>query len=382
MPTPRDAERLSRFDMSPAGPRPRDMVLVIALVVLAILETALRTDLSWPVATAAVTTLALAALPWRRSHPLLVVATTTALSAGFEVAQVLGGIPTGGLVAMFALLMAPYALFRWGSTKERTIGGAILAAGLLCSLALSGTNLFTPEGIAGVVAGVAFVGGAVLIGALRRERVASRARDFAAIRAQEREALARDLHDTVAHHASAIVIRAQVASMAVTNLPADDIVRDSLEVIEREASAVMNDMRALVGVLRGPVEYAPSPGIAEIEDFAADGPPKVVVTVELPAAVPDIVATTLFRIAQEAITNARRHATGATSIRVAVTSAPGSTHLTVTDDGRSAASPSGDGHGLRGMSERAALLGGTVEAGPAPDGGWMLRAVIPTRSVR
>lgn len=257
VPTSRDAERLSRFDVSPAGPKPRDLVLVGMLIAATILEATLRADLSWRVATAIVTIAALSALPWRRVRPLLVVAVTTALSAGFEIAQVLSGIPSGGLVTMFALLAAPYALFRWGTARERIIGGIILATGLVVSIALSGVALFTPEGIAGAVAGAAFVGGAALIGALRRERVASRSREFAAIRAQEREALARDLHDTVAHHASAIVIRAQVARMAP-----DDTARvsESLEVIEREASTVMDDMRSLVGVLRGPADYAPSPG--------------------------------------------------------------------------------------------------------------------------
>lgn len=379
VPTSRDAERLSRFDVSPVGPKPRDLVLVGVLIAATILEATLRAGLSWRVATAIVTIAALSALPWRRVRPLLVVAATTVISAGFEIAQVLSGIPSGGLVTMFALLAAPYALFRWGTARERIIGGIILAAGLVVSIALSGVALFTPEGIAGAVAGVAFVGGAALIGALRRERVASRSREFAAIRAQEREALARDLHDTVAHHASAIVIRAQVARMAP-----DDTVRvsESLEVIEREASAVMDDMRSLVGVLRGPADYTPAPGLDEIEALATSGPPVVTVAVRAPASLPSIVATTLFRIAQEAVTNARRHARAVTTIDVSVAHDAASAHLTVTDDGQPAASASTGGHGLRGIAERAELLGGTVDAGPRPEGGWMLRATIPLRGNR
>ncbi|MGO2684560.1 MAG: hypothetical protein ACTIAA_10070, partial [Microbacterium sp.] len=104
MPTSRDAERLSRFDVRPAGPKPRDIVLVIVLIAATILEAALRTDLSWRLATALVTIAALSTLPWRRIRPLLVVAATTVISAGFEITQVLNGIPSGGLVTMFALL--------------------------------------------------------------------------------------------------------------------------------------------------------------------------------------------------------------------------------------------------------------------------------------
>jgi len=375
--TPRDAERFTGG--SPAGPDRRDVILVIALIFATAVEAWLRADLSWRVATAIVTIAALSTLPWRRTHPLLVVAVTTALAAGFEIVQVLRGIPTGGLLTMFAILAAPYALFRWGSVRERTVGGAILVAGLVCSVILGGTNLSVPDGIAGAVAGVAFVGGAALIGALRRERVASRVREIAAIRAQERESLARDLHDTVAHHASAIVIRAQVARAT----PDDDArVAESLEVIEREASAVMDDMRSLVGVLRAPAGFAPSPGRDEILALAAEGPPAITVRIDGVGELPGVVSTTLFRIAQEGVTNARRHAQGATSIEVTLTQETGEARLVIIDDGQARGPVATGGHGLRGMSERAALLGGAIDAGPREAGGWMLRAVIPLRSIR
>ena len=97
-------------------------MLVGVLVAATILEATLRTELSWRVATTIVTIAALSTLPWRRVRPLLVVAVTTVLSAGFEIAQVLSGIPSGGLVTMFALLAAPYALFRWGTARERITG--------------------------------------------------------------------------------------------------------------------------------------------------------------------------------------------------------------------------------------------------------------------
>ena len=93
-------------------------------------------------------------------------------------------------------------------------------------------------------------------------------------------------------------------------------------------------------------------------------------------------ATTLFRIAQEAVTNARRHARAVTTIDVSVTHDAASAHLTVIDDGQPIASANTGGHGLRGMSERAELLGGTVDAGPRPEGGWMLHATIPLRGFR
>ncbi len=354
----------------PPGPGRRDVVLVGALAVAASLEAAVRPDLAWPVATALATLALVATLPWRRSRPMAVVMLTTVVSAVFTVAQAAAGDVPNGLVTMVAVLMVPYALFRWGSGRSRSIGGAVLVAGVLLSVVLGG------EGVAGAVAGVAFVGGACLVGALRRERVAVRVRELDVVRSREREALARDLHDTVAHHVSVIAIRAQVAG-TVAHDPAQ--VSDALHAIEREAQAVLSEMRSLVRALRTPADYVPSAGLPELTGLASAGPPPVTVRVDVPGNVPDIVATTLFRIGQEGVTNARRHAHAATAIELTVTADADAVHIVVRDDGTPARTTSSDGQGLRGMSERAALLGGTVEAGPDPAGGWTLRSTLPTR---
>nr|WP_277605217.1 histidine kinase [Glycomyces sp. L485] len=352
------------------GPKPRDAVLVIALAATTVLESTVRSDLSWPFATTVLTLALLAGLPWRRSRPLIVVAATTLTTSGFEIAQAAAGVEPNALVTMFALLAVPYAVFRWGSGRARIAGGAVLAAGLALSIALGG------DGLPGAVAGVAIVGVTCLIGALRRERVESRVREFEAVRASEREALARDLHDTVAHHASAIVIRAQAAAAD----PRDTArVAESLGVIESEAQTVLADMRALVGTLRASADYAPSAGLAELAGLADPGPPSVTVRVDAPDSPSAVVASSLFRIAQEGVTNARRHARAAKAIDVAVTVGPEVARIVVHDDGAPARPASGEGHGLRGMSERAALLGGDVAAGPDSAGGWTLRATIPVR---
>ncbi|WP_100444184.1 sensor histidine kinase [Glycomyces xiaoerkulensis] len=350
------------------GPRPRDAVVVIALSAAAVLEGAIRSDLPWPTATTVLTLAILAGLPWRRSRPLAVMAAMTLATSAFEIAQTVGGVEPNALVTSLALLAVPYAVFRWGSGRDRIAGGAVLATGLALSLVLGS------EGFTGVVAGIALVGSVCLIGALRRARVESRMREIEAVRASEREALARDLHDTVAHHASAIVIRAQVAAAD----PRDTTrVAESLGVIEDEAQAVLADMRALVQALRAPADYAPSAGLAELAGLAGLGPPPVTVSLDAPVAPSAAVASTLYRIAQEGVTNARRHARAATSIDVAVTVDADSASVIVHDDGAAARPAAGDGHGLRGMSERAALLGGEVTAGPDPGGGWTMRATLP-----
>ncbi|WP_171905281.1 sensor histidine kinase [Cellulosimicrobium cellulans] len=343
-------------------------MLVGVLVGVAVLESTARRDLAWPVASGLVAVALVSTLPWRRIHPLLVVAVTTLLSAGFQVAQAAAGTGPDGLATMLAVLLVPYALFRWGTGRDRLLGGAILAVSLVLSVTLGG------EGIQGAIAGVAFLGGACLVGALRRERVVARASQLEAVRAAERESLARDLHDTVAHHVSAIAIRAQVAATE----PGDARrVAESLGVIEREAQAVLTDMRSLVRSLRAPAGLGPSPGMAELAALADPGPPAVTVRLDGTVDLPDIVAASLFRIAQEAVTNARRHADGARAIDVAVTVDGDDVLLVVHDDGAGARSPAGSGHGLQGIAERAALLGGEVAAGPDPDGGWTVRARLP-----
>ncbi|WP_344483440.1 sensor histidine kinase [Glycomyces endophyticus] len=350
------------------GPRPRDGVLVAAFAAVAVGEALVRPDLVWPSAAFLVTVAVLPVLLWRRTRPLAVVVAVNCATTGFALAHVIGGIEPNALVATVAFLTVPYALFRWGSGRDRIVGAAVVAAGLLAS------SFLGSDPIADTAAGVAFMGGACLLGALRRERVEARERRIDAVRAREREALARDLHDTVAHHVSAIVIRAQVAGAD----PADAAqVAESLRVIETEAQAVLADMRALVRTLRAPADYKPTPGLEELARLAEPGPPPVAVAVDAAQELPSIVATTLFRIAQEGVTNARRHARGATAIKVEVTVDEMEAGVVVRDDGGPARPDSGEGHGLQGMAERAALLGGSVAAGPDPAGGWTLRAVIP-----
>lgn len=353
------------------GPRPRDAVLVVAAAALSAVEgAALRTDLVWPLATVLATLAILPVLLWRRARPLPAVAAMTAATSALALAHALAGADPNALVTTFVFLAVPYALFRWGSGRDRIAGALVLAAGLLFTSALG------RDPVADTVAGVVFFGGACLIGALRRERVESRERRIEGVRAREREALARDLHDTVAHHVSAILIRAQVASAD----PRDAArVAESLGVIESEAQAVLADMRSLVRTLRAPADYSPTAGLDELARLADPGPPPVRVRVDAPADLPGIAAATLFRIAQEGVTNARRHARGATVIEVAVTAGADAVDVVVRDDGAPARPASDGGHGLQGMAERAALLGGGFDAGPDPAGGWALRASLPLR---
>jgi signal transduction histidine kinase len=143
-------------------------------------------------------------------------------------------------------------------------------------------------------------------------------------------------------------------------------------------------MRAMVGVLRrhDPAELAPTPTIADVERLAsapAAGPPvRLEVTGDLHALAP-AVETAVFRLVQESVTNARRHARRASTITVSVHGDGAGVDVCVADDGEQVTDRVSTGYGIIGMVERAGCSGGSCEAGPGPHGGWVVRARLPRR---
>ena len=149
-----------------------------------------------------------------------------------------------------------------------------------------------------------------------------------------------------------------------------------------EASRALAEMRGMVRILRRdePAELGPSPRIADLERLAGRHRGGPAVDVGIAGDLDDIppaVGSAIFRLAQESVTNARRHARHATRIQVRVSADPDSVRLQVSDDGEPGTGTPTPGYGLIGMSERAGLLGGTCEAGPAPGRGWTVTAVLP-----
>jgi signal transduction histidine kinase len=206
-----------------------------------------------------------------------------------------------------------------------------------------------------------------------------------AARRQERLELARELHDVVAHHVTGIVVQAQAALFAGGEDPEPLI--SALGSIETVGAGTLTAIRQLVGLLRDPddtggVWPGPEPISQLVEWFAQHGPP---VDLRLPAGPPDPgwppeVASTVYRVVQEALTNISRHAPRARSVAVTVTDDPGRVSVEVTDDApdtASARSRPGGGYGLVGMRERVEALGGKVQAGPLPGAGWAVHASLP-----
>jgi signal transduction histidine kinase len=203
----------------------------------------------------------------------------------------------------------------------------------------------------------------------------------------ERVRIARDLHDVVAHHVSGIGVQAAGAGRVIDSRP--ELAREALTVIETSSRQAVQQMHELVGLLREDDERGtrvPQPGLADIAALAApdDRPSVAFRQVGEPFAVPPTVGVSMFRIAQEAVSNTRRHA-GACSAEVvlrfvaATECESAAVEVEVIDDGSAepgAHSASG-GFGLTGIRERAAMHGGESEIGPRPDGGFRVRVRVP-----
>ncbi|HEY3685847.1 MAG TPA: histidine kinase [Streptosporangiaceae bacterium] len=226
-------------------------------------------------------------------------------------------------------------------------------------------------------------GAAIGVGAYLRSVDNRRARAMVGARQSERLELARDLHDFVAHHITGIVVQTQAARYVAQTSP--EQTAEMLANIEGAAVQALASMRRLVTVLRtDPSEGAatrPAGGLAQVDElvtgFARGGPPA---TLEIdPGLVhrelPPEVATTVHRVVQESLTNARKHAADATLVRVTVRERANGVEVAVRDDGKGTGrrmprDATGGGFGIVGLAERVRTVGGHLHAGPRPEGGW------------
>ena len=227
-------------------------------------------------------------------------------------------------------------------------------------------------------------GGALAIGAWLRLLDIRRHLALDNARRDERLELARELHDVVAHHVAGIVIQAQAARIAAAKRPAT--LDATLAGIESAGNDALAAMRRVVSLLRADGGRSAGPGqLADLVGrFASHGP---AVRLRLPGddrpAWPPELASAVYRIVQEALTNVILHAADAATVSVTVGDGPSGVFVEVTDDapgrpvdGSRRNAPRG-GHGLVGMRERAETLGGTLHAGPGPGGGWVVAATLP-----
>ncbi|WP_432877675.1 sensor histidine kinase [Kribbella sp. CA-245084] len=208
-------------------------------------------------------------------------------------------------------------------------------------------------------------------------------------RLQERARIARELHDVVAHHLSVVVVRADSAPHRLADVP--ESVREEFTEIANAARVSLTEMRRVLRLLREPVEQppmgelGPQPGLVELADLVEStcrAGADVRLTGEVPTGFDQTVELTAYRVVQEALSNAVRHAPHA-AVEVSVIRTGGELEVTVhnTKPPGSPTPAPGSGHGLTGMRERAALVDGTVSAAPTPEGGYLVQAIIPIGNV-
>ncbi|MGW0536848.1 sensor histidine kinase [Streptomyces sp. NPDC003032] len=317
---------------------------------------------------------------------------------GFAVAMVPVGMASdtaGGAAAVAIFTLAVHRPFRYVAW----IGGASIAVIPFAYWMRPDADMPYAVSIAfGVLITVAVIGWGMFVRS-RRELLLSlrdravRAENEAALRAEQaqrlaREAIAREMHDVLAHRLTLLSVHAGALEFR-PDAPRAEIVR-AAGVIRESAHEALQDLRQVIGVLRGGDADAPGrpqPTLAALDALVAESREagmKVVLDSRVtdPEAVPAALGRTAYRIAQEALTNARKHAPGA-EVTVSVAGAPGE-GLTIAV--RNPAPPGdvpkvpGSGQGLIGLTERAHLAGGSLAHGPGPDGGFHLEAWLPWAS--
>ncbi|MEU7692334.1 histidine kinase [Microbispora hainanensis] len=327
-------------------------------------------------------------LTWRRDHPREVFAVVSAVSF---VQWLLGVIV---LPANIAVLVALYNVVARSTLLWALAAGAVAEFGLL--LAMLRWSL---EAGRAWVSSSAFIVAVWLAGIytntrrryveslVERAERAERERDQQAriAAAAERARIARELHDVVAHNVSVMVVQADGAGYAIDSDP--EQARRAMQAISATGRQALAEMRRLVGVLRHDAgspaeEYAPQPGVAQlgdlIEQVRASGLPTEFTVSGTARSLPEGEQLAVYRIVQEALTNALKHGGPGTRAWVEVTYGRREIELRISDDGRGAAAPRMvGGHGLIGMRERAAMYGGSVEAAPRMGGGFRVVARIP-----
>jgi signal transduction histidine kinase len=279
------------------------------------------------------------------------------------------GVPAAALLAVFVVLGGTVARLDEGESLAE-----VLRDSLITDAALLAAVLLLGEAVRNRRAWAEEVRGRLLRAEQEREREAERRVQ------EERLRIAREMHDVLAHTIAAINVQAGVGADVIDDAP--EKARASLRDIRRQTRDAMSELRAVLGVLRDPAPEAPrapAPGLAELDgliESAGEAGVEVALTVTGEARpLPNAVDLTAYRIVQESLTNVLRHArTSAASVRVHFEA--DAIDVQVEDDGRGT-QDGANGFGLTGMRERVAAVGGTLQAGAAPGGGFRVHATLP-----
>lgn len=331
------------------------------------------------------------ALVWRRGHPVITFCVVVTLAG----AQLLPRSDDYALVLHdVAVLVAMYSVVKYADPLSRGVAAGLVCLGgpVVLALKLDRKGDWYLAFILILTVVVVWL----LAWSMRTRRfwvdsledraaTAERERDHLAriAVAEERARIARELHDMVAHSLSVMIVHADGATLALDRAP--DRAREALRTVSDTGRGALVEMRHLVTVLRSDdgaedvrtsvtttLDRARAAGLSVRADISGD-----------PAALPAGVELAAFRIVQESVTNALKHAGAGTSATLRLAYTPAGVEIDFRDDGAGGAGGSAvsGGHGLIGMRERVALYGGSITAGPDPAGGWRVTAAIPVEAV-
>ncbi|MEV0398784.1 histidine kinase [Actinoallomurus sp. NPDC050550] len=328
-------------------------------------------------------------LIWRRRAPMAVLAVIAAVVA------VQWTLPGGWLQGDIALPIALYGVAARASRRHRAIASAVVASvGVLVA-----ARWKPDDWPAAVLLLWSVAAGAVVLGVavrLRRDHLAmlldradrlaiERDQEARLAAAAERSRIAREMHDIIAHNLSVMIGLADGARYAIPKSP--EHAEEAMEKVSVTGRQALGELRRLLGLLRDDdvAELGPLPGLGDlgelIDRVRAVGLPVVLRTDGTPGDLPAGVQLAVYRIVQEALTNTIKHAGPHATAAVRLRYDPDGVTVDVADTGRGDGPVAGQGRGISGMAERAAVYGGVVESGRDADGGWRVHARLGIRRV-
>ncbi|WP_204745604.1 sensor histidine kinase [Glycomyces paridis] len=262
------------------------------------------------------------------------------------------------IVLLYAEAMAATVVYAFVRPDELGVGGGLAFAVVLYG-AVAGWGLFVRYRLQ------------LKARAAQQERA-----EREGARRRARDELARELHDLLGHRLSLLSLHAGAMEYR-PDAPAGELAA-AAGVVREQSHLAMRDLREVIAVLRAPIGELPQPTMADLRALVEEARPgsRIDLVEEVEGEAPERSGRTAYRIVQEALTNARRHAAGA-PVRVAVSGGPGEGLSVEVENGPGRASGPGTGHGLVGIEERTALAGGRLRYGPTEAGGWLVQAWLP-----
>jgi signal transduction histidine kinase len=353
-------------------PARSEVLLAAAVLVMAAVELAANPAIQPRAAAVPLEILLAITLAWRRQFPLVVVVAVATIAT----IETIAGVPLDQpIVPLIAAVIATFTV-----AAHRPLRPA--SAGMVLMIGAIGTQTLW------VASRIVYsrtrenVALQAQTNRLAEERDASTAQAAAA----ERGRIARELHDVIGHSLSVMVVQAGAAERVIAREPAR--AEEAMRAVQDTGRQALSEMAHLLGILREDGEelgFVPQPGISDLPALVAQtrsaGLPVELHIEGEQHPVPAGVELSLFRIVQEALTNARKHA-GPAHATVLLRYGPDAIEAVVSDDGHGSANGSGGGHGLVGMRERARLYGGALQAEPGPNGGFVVRVSMPNEIIR